>query len=269
MSLKGLFSKIFALFPNGKLKDKIRVYLYNQSGNKEFSISKKEGIWIASYPGYDIKFCNDIVPYHILLTNFLFTRQFPKEPVDILVDAGAYIGSFSLYAAKKYPNIKKVIALEPDPLTYATIMKNLRLNYLPDFEILPYGLWNKKDTLTFYSEQHLSSSVYDISGGKGAVQIEVDTLDKILKDVTGKRIFIKMNIEGAELEALHGCSETIKNNKVYFAISSDHIVEGQLTQKKVEDICRGIGLSVTTFKPNQFIIVYASNEVAYSDPITI
>ena len=76
-----------------------------------------------------------------------------------------------------------------------------------------------------------------------------------------------MNIEGAELEALTGCSETIKNNKVHFAIAADHNVGGELTQKRVEDICRSFNLSVAIFKKDQYITVYASNDVAYDSAI--
>ncbi len=269
MSLKGLLSKIFSKVPQSLIKDRIRVYLYNRSSNKEFVILKKKGVWIASYPGYDLKFCSDIVPYHVLLTNFLFTHHFPKGPVDILVDGGAYIGSFSIYATKQFPGVKKVIALEPDPVNIKRLTKNMNLNALPDFEILPIGLWGKKDLLTFFSEQKLASSIYNSSGGKSAVQIEVDTIDSILNGVNGKRIFIKMNIEGAELEALDGCLKTIQNNKVHFAIAADHNVGGELTQKRVEDVCRNAGMSITTFKQGQYITVYASNDAVYLDPVTM
>jgi FkbM family methyltransferase len=46
---------------------------------------------------------------------------------DIAVDVGAHIGTMSIYLAKRYPFIK-VYAIEPDPLNYACLKRNIELN---------------------------------------------------------------------------------------------------------------------------------------------
>jgi FkbM family methyltransferase len=271
MFVKSIISKIFSFFPNGVLKDKARLYLYNRHGDKEFSSSKNGKTWLANYPGYSVKFDEELVPYHVLKTNFLFTKHFPNGPIDILVDAGAFIGSFCLVAAKKNPNIKKIMAFEPDPLTFSILKKNFQLNEIQDFELFTTGLWGKKETLSFFSNQKLASSVFknENETGESVVKVEVDSLDNLLHGVSGKRIFVKMNIEGAEMEALIGSKATIENNKVHLAIAADHAVGGELTQKRVENICENMGLSITTFKTGNCIIVYASNEVVYANKVTI
>src|SRR4030095_15337322 len=43
---------------------------------------------------------------------------------DILVDIGAHVGVMSIYLAKKYPFIR-IYALEPDPVNYACLIRNL------------------------------------------------------------------------------------------------------------------------------------------------
>ena len=267
--MKHFFSKLFSIFPSGALKDFIRVIVYNCRWAKEFSIRKKNKIWIARYPGFSLKFSPDIVPYHVLLTNYIFLHHFPKEPIDYFVDGGAYIGSLSLLVTKKFNNIKQVIALEPDPVNRSILENNFKLNDLSGYKILPIGLWSKRDTLTFYSGNQLASSVYQNSDIENSIQIEVDSLNNLLKGVSGKRIFIKMNIEGAELEALSACSEVIENNRVHLAIAADHTVNGQLTCEKVQELCRGMNLSVTTFTRDKIITVYASNEYKYDSGITL
>ncbi|MBI3139767.1 MAG: FkbM family methyltransferase [Sphingobacteriales bacterium] len=266
--MRKFLSWVFSKFPEGELKDKVRQFIYNFPAGKEFTVRKKGKIWELLYPGFTLKFVPDSVPYHVSLTNYIFLHHFPEEPVDYFVDAGAYIGSFSVYVAKKYRQVKKVIAMEPDPATRQILERNLRLNELSDFEIIPAGLWSSREVLTFYPDQKLASSVFQQGEGGRSIKISVDSLDDILHKVTGKRIFIKMNIEGAELEALRACNETVKNNKVHFAIASDHTVNGELTCKKIQELCRAMNLSVTTFTRGKIITVYASNETVYSNPVT-
>ncbi|MBK9660518.1 MAG: FkbM family methyltransferase [Chitinophagaceae bacterium] len=269
MKLKKALSDLFFHFPDGAIKDKIRLYLYNRPANQEFSITKENKNWVAKYPSFELTFSPKSIGYHVLLSNYIFLHHVPEEPIDILVDAGAYIGTFCMYAINKYPQIKKVIALEPDPLSLEKLKKNIELNNLSNIDVLQAGLWDKKDTLVFFPDQKLASSVYKKAGrNQEGIKIEVDSFDNLLKGVEGKRIFIKMNIEGAELDALPGCAETIRNNKVHLAIAADHLVNGELTYKKIEKMCREMNLSVSIFNNDPYITVYASNETRYSDPVT-
>lgn len=270
MKLRKALSDIFHYFPDGGIKDKIRIFLYNRPKKKEFSIFKNPKNWIAKYPSFELVFGKATVPYHVLLSNYIFLHHVPEDRVDLLVDAGAFIGSFSIYTLNKYPQIKRVLALEPDPLNLERLKQNVALNKLTTIEILPVGLWSQKATLVFFPNQELASSVYHKADtdDKG-IEIQVDSLDNILKGVTGQRIFIKMNIEGAEIDALPACAETIRNNKVHLAIAADHIVNGEFTYNKIEKICRDMNLSVTKFNHHPYITLYASNEMQYSDPVTV
>lgn len=270
MRVKKTLSGIFSRFPEGRIKDRVRLFLYNRPKNQEFSINKRKGCWIAKYPDFELFFSNDSIPYHVLLSNYIFLHHVPENQIDLMVDAGAFIGSFSIYAINKYPQIKRILALEPDPLNLERLKQNVILNKFDKIEILPVGLWKRKETLVFYPNQELASSVYH-KGDKNnkGIEIQVDSLDNILKGLTGQRIFIKMNIEGAEIDALPACAETIRNNKVHIAIAADHFVNGELTYKKIERICRDMNLSVTTFNHHPYITVYASNEMQYSNPVTL
>ncbi len=270
MKIKKVLSDIFFHFPDGGIKDRIRLFLYNRPTKKEFSIFKDKSNWIAKYPDFELVFGKAPIPYHVLLSNYIFLHHVPEEQVDLLVDAGGFIGSFSIYAINKYPQIKKVLALEPDPLNLERLKQNVALNKLAAIEILPVGLWSKKETLVFFPNQELASSIYNKADTDDrGIEIQVDSLDNILKGVTGQRIFIKMNIEGAEIDALPACVETIRNNKVHLAIAADHLVNGELTFKKIEKMCRNMKLSVTTFNHHPYITVYASNETQYSNSVTV
>jgi hypothetical protein len=77
-------------------------------------------------------------------------------------------------------------------------------------------VWNETTELKFNSEGTMASCVSDA----GNTIVEVDTIDNILQ---GQRAtFIKMDIEGAELNALKGAEQTIKKYKPKLAICVYH-----------------------------------------------
>ena len=64
-----------------------------------------------------------------------------------------------------------------------------------------------------------------------------------------------MDIEGAEIEALEGCIQTIKNLEPNFAIASYHIVNNEQTFIKVEKFFASINYpyKTVTFRGNEII----------------
>ena len=78
----------------------------------------------------------------------------------------------------------------------------------------------------------LSSAVLGVDAY--LVEVEVDTLDNILGELGIKKVdFIKMNIEGAEVEVLKGMEEVLKND-VRLAIAAHHSVNGKPTDETIE-----------------------------------
>jgi hypothetical protein len=84
--------------------------------------------------------------------------------------------------------------------------------------------------------------------------VKVDTLDNISQELGVKRInFVKMNIEGAEIEALKGMDGTLRDNDVNLAIEATHIVKGEGTYKIVRSQLRDKGFVVRTRWKGQIV----------------
>lgn len=95
---------------------------------------------------------------------------------DIVLDIGAHIGAFSIFASKK---ARHVYAVEP---LYADIIrKNISINGINNISVIETGLGIGKQSIKF---------------GRQKV-IELTPLDKIL-EITGKCDFLKMDCEGGE-----------------------------------------------------------------------
>lgn len=155
---------------------------------------------------------------------FLDNQYFYKDIVklsenEFFVDGGAYIGDTleDFLENSKY-KFGKIFLFELN----TRIFKELQKNIIEKFEDLEkeissynVGLSNRDETI-FYDDCDEGSSIDKDGKNKG----EITSLDKILS--SEKVTFIKMDIEGAEMEALQGAKNIIKKYKPKLAICLYH-----------------------------------------------
>lgn len=142
------------------------------------------------------------------------------EPRDgeIIVDAGAFDGTtetqFFNWGREK---IKKVYAFEMDPANGERCLDFYRKNNLDKVVFINKGTGSKDQTI--YLDDN-STGGRGSTRGNGTIAAEITTIDSIVED--DKVTFIKMDVEGAELESLKGAAKTIKRNKPRLAICVYH-----------------------------------------------
>ena len=135
---------------------------------------------------------------------------------EVFVDGGAYTGDTLLAFIRKAKNkYSKCYAFEPEPENAARLNALAGRQGFRDVSISGKGLWSKADTLRFAPAEGETGSAISATG---AVSIETDTIDNAAPDAT----FIKLDIEGAELEALKGAAGTIQRNRPKLAICLYH-----------------------------------------------
>jgi FkbM family methyltransferase len=143
------------------------------------------------------------------------TGLFECDEHEVYVDAGAFDGdSLTWFKARVANRYDRIIALEPDPKTYARLTKN----FVGDdrIETVNAGLHRKKALLRFRDDASRGA----IFTEDGEISMNVIALDELLG---GERAtFIKMNIEGAEIDALYGAQHTIHRWLPKLAISVYH-----------------------------------------------
>jgi FkbM family methyltransferase len=155
----------------------------------------------------------------------LETQYFPQDlptPIDArrMIDCGAYDGD-SLRAAQRYsPLVERIACFEPDPQNFRKLVENVRAASAgTEAELFPLAVWNKNAVLSFASSQDAGSAV---STGASATEthIQAVTLDDALGDF--RPTLIKMDIEGAEPEALKGAVGMIQTARPQLAICVYH-----------------------------------------------
>lgn len=142
-----------------------------------------------------------------------FVPELPFSDHEIIVDCGAYNGDG---AKRFYENIPgcRVIALEPDEANFE-ILRKLELK---DLIAIKCGAWSEDAILRFSDKGGgTSSGTIDDSGD---TEIEARALDNLPE--CQPATYIKMDIEGAELEALKGAEKIIKANRPKLAICLYH-----------------------------------------------
>lgn len=117
--------------------------------------------------------------------------------------------------AQKNPNYKKTYAFEPDKNVYQQLVANTKSLRIV---LINKGVFSQTCTLSFDTKENGCSNFQE----NGNLKIEVESLDDFLEQNEDKITFIKMDIEGSELEALKGASKTIKKYKPKLAICVYH-----------------------------------------------
>ena len=130
------------------------------------------------------------------------------------LDLGANIGYVTLILAELVGNTGQVYALEADPKNFKILSKNINTNGYNHF-VYPYHLGgsNKTGNLRFYQSAHSNlGSMHKTEHANYSVDVPVTTMDDFFKDKELPN-FIKMDIEGHEVEVLEGMYQTLKNSR--------------------------------------------------------
>ncbi len=175
-----------------------------------------------------------------LFVNTVHFKYFGIDEGDVVVDAGANIGGFTVQAAKKIGKNGRVVAFEPNERNMKVLQMNCQANNLDNVIFCNKGLWSKKETLEFF-ESHRKGEHSLIHNDEQhdkfnlkSTKIEVDTLDNILNELKIRRVnFLKMDIEGAEYHAMTGSENSILNQNNIKIIIEIHLADGEMTDKKI------------------------------------
>ena len=130
-----------------------------------------------------------------------------------LIDCGAYTGDSIRTFKKNNYDISSLVAFEPDPVSYQKLITSCQsLNAL----LLPCGVGRTADVLRFNSGGSEGSRV----SNSGDVVIQICSIDEILWGWAPT--LIKMDIEGAEYDAIQGAKNIIRKHRPGLAISIYH-----------------------------------------------
>jgi len=171
---------------------------------------------------------------------------------DVFVDVGANIGYYTILASRKVGKTGRVIAIEAFPENVKQLKKHVEMNGATNVDIVEAAVWSS-------SGEELKMRFWDgfygwvsakneyprarLAGGR-EVTVFTRRLDDICKDCHSIKL-LKLDIEGAEYEALKGAQKTLL--KARFVISESEQNQREIFSLLTESGFRVRKMNFTTY----------------------
>ena len=132
--------------------------------------------------------------------------------VDVFMDICANIGCYSVFLGSQ-KSIKKIYAFEPAPESFRQLEQNIFLQEDRErFRAIRMGVSDSKSEQRFLIVSQTAGNNRIVSNTQGeTIAIQCDTLDSLVS-MEGKRIALKIDVEGHEIKALAGMTKLLKDN---------------------------------------------------------
>lgn len=172
-----------------------------------------------------------------------YFRHFVPDAGDLVFDVGGELGYETTQFSRMVGPSGKVVVFECFP-SHIERLKSIA-STRPNIEIIERACWNQPALLEFHvgNTPGSNTAVPDAQGqhgqalanrAKGVISVQADTLDSLWETHAQRRPvdFLKMDIEGAEYEALDGAKELLKSAR-RVVIAAYHIRDGKRTADRV------------------------------------
>jgi FkbM family methyltransferase len=167
--------------------------------------------------------------YHEIARAKIYSRfsGFTPQPTSCVVDVGANIGMFSVWASRYLATTGRIIALEPHPAAYRLLRRNLS-RVLCAAQSLNVACGAAEQTLPLYfSPDRLTVASLERTAGQALEQIDVPVrrLDDVLADMSVERIgLLKIDVEGWEPQVLDGAEDSLRRtDRVVLEVDRDNL----------------------------------------------
>ena len=197
----------------------------------------------------------------------VYSRYLPFSSLvcegDTVLDCGANIGSFSVWAATRGKDIR-VISMEPDWEIGCALRRNIEFNGIADrVHVEQACVSNQPGEVTLlkdlacFTMTRMATNTSAPSSTDSVSVVPVETIDQMVARLKLDRVdLIKMDVEGAERLALRGAAETIRRFRPRLTISAYHLHDDiYVLAELIRNLCPSYDLVVTNN-----LYIYASTD---------
>ncbi len=149
------------------------------------------------------------------MSESLMTEIFTKVVTEgmTVVDVGAYVGYYTLIAARAVGEKGRVFAFEPEPSNYQIMLKNIRLNKHLNVTPVQKAVSDKTGRIKLFLAKDASGhSTVCENPDQRSIQVDSTTLDNFIGGQIPQIHVIKIDVEGAEGAVLKGMRHIIDKN---------------------------------------------------------
>jgi FkbM family methyltransferase len=153
---------------------------------------------------------------------------------EVVLDLGANIGAFSVWAARRW-HVGKIVAVEMEDDNFDLLEENIRLNGLRGAVIpVKAAIWDENVQVGI-KRHPFNHGMHQVCLDTGEKGIPALTLVKLMDTVKVKKVdILKMDIEGAEDRIFNGTNERLFAQGVGYLVAEMHPTKGVLVERIVE-----------------------------------
>ena len=207
-----------------------------------FKLTKKDYVIFETRSGLKIKIrvnSTDLMALtHVWMIQEYSGDDFPISNDDVIIDVGAHIGLFALFASQFCKN-GKIFCYEPIKENYKILIENIEMNQIQN--IFPNNLAVTKETSRvkiFLNDDQSGHSMF--IQNKNFVEVDSKSLSDIFIDNGIKECdFLKLDCEGAEYEIIDSLPieyfNKIENIVIEYHLADSKPELGKNLIKKIQD----------------------------------
>ncbi len=134
----------------------------------------------------------------------------------VLFDVGANVGDYSEVLSREFKHDFKIHAFEPSKKLFQSLQTKFRTD--PNIAIHGIGFSDANKILTLYNAGDLYGTVYPTHQNETQSEnIELETIDGFcIKNEIDSIYYLKIDVEGAEMDVLKGAKQMIDSNAIQF-----------------------------------------------------
>lgn len=165
-------------------------------------------------------------------------RYYVPKKGDIIVDIGAGIGTETLFFNEKIEDLGKIYAIEASKVSHEKLEELCVKNNIKNSENFNVAITDNNQKV--WIEETENYQVDFINNHKKGVEIDGVTLDDFIQQHKIEQIdFMKINIEGSELQMIDGMEDTIKITKNIAVSCHDFLFDdNRQIRKKMSDFLK-------------------------------
>ena len=208
----------------------------------------REGSWIHHYRGAKIPHATlgRAAPPAVLTAEAqdLFLYEYTPRSGDVVFDIGAGIGAEALLFSRLVGPAGRVVSVEAHPGTYRRLVDLCNANDLGNVTTLNVAVSDTDGEVTISDDAHYLRNAITEDGG---VRVPSRRIDSLAAELGIQRIdLLKMNIEGAEREALRGMGLLLAATRHVCISCHDFLSDDLRTKAFVTTFLVDHGFDVTT-----------------------
>ena len=228
------------------------------STNEGMLVVDYRGPRLQTYRSSGLQFEINTFPEEDTAIEDYFHWYRPKEG-DIVFDLGAYCGVSTYSFSKCVGQSGRVVAFEPDASSYALLLRNIDRHRLRNVVPLQLAVaatsgdaeFNQEGTLGSVLSRHSPRATTGITSTVATIDLAAAC------SRFGLPAYIKVDIEGSEVEVLETSRQFLASNSIQFALDTHHWVNGTRTTDQVERIFGECGYETTSSNASGFWTTWA------------